>query len=76
MQCNRASRFEFDGKSMETETKTWSEFLNGDKTILEQILASEERNKSKSAGVWESQSGIRVGKLTIWVRSFEIITEF
>ena len=30
------------------------------------------RNKSKRAGLWESQSGIRVGKLTIWVRSFEI----
>ena len=30
------------------------------------------RKKSKRAGLWESQSGIRVGKLTIWVRSFEI----
>ena len=30
------------------------------------------RNKSKRAGLWESQSGIQVGKLTIWVRSFEI----
>ena len=59
-------------KSMETETTTWSEFPNGRKAIVEQILASEERNKSKRAGLWESQSGIRVGKLTIWVRSFEI----
>ena len=25
---------------------------------------------------WESQSEIQVGKLTIWVRKFEIITEF
>ena len=33
--------------------------------IVEQILASEEINKSKRAGLWESQSGIRVGKLTI-----------
>ena len=40
--------------------------------ILEQILASEEINKSKRAGLWKSQSGIRVGKLIIWVRSFEI----
>ena len=40
--------------------------------IEEQILASEERNKSKRAGLWGSQSGIRVGKLTIWVKSFEI----
>ena len=34
---------EFDGKSMETET-TWSEFPNGGKAIVEQILASEEIN--------------------------------
>ena len=46
--------------------------------IVEQILALEQRNKSKRTGLWESQSGIQVGKLTIWVRSFEtkIITEF
>ena len=29
------------------------------------------RNTSNRAGLWESQSGIRLGKLTIWVRSFE-----
>ena len=38
--------------------------------------SSEERDKSKRAGLWELQPGIRVGKLTIWIRSFEIITEF
>ena len=52
MQWDRASCFEFIRKSMETET-TWSEFHNGRKAILEQILASEERNKSKRAGLWE-----------------------
>ena len=52
---------------METEITTWSEFPYGVKAILEQIIASEERKKSKTAGLWESQSGIRVGKLTIWV---------
>ena len=31
---------------METETTTWLEFPNGQKAILEQILASEEINKS------------------------------
>ena len=72
MQWNGASCCEFDGKSVETETTTWWEFPNGGKAIVEQILASEERNKSKRAGLWESQSGIHVGKLTIWVRSFEI----
>ena len=47
MRWNGASRCEFDGKSMETETTTWSEFPNGGKAIVEQILASEEINKSK-----------------------------
>ena len=61
-----------DGKSMETEKTAWSEFPNGGKAVVEQILASEERKKSKRAGLWESHSGIRVGKLAIWERSFEI----
>ena len=37
-------RSQCDGKSMETETPTWSEFLNGGKVIVEQTLVSEERN--------------------------------
>ena len=61
-----AFHFEFIGKSMETET-TWSEFPNGGTAIVEQILVSEEIGKSKRAGLWDSQSGIQVGKLTIWV---------
>ena len=72
MWWNGASCCELFAKSMETETATCSEFANGGKAIVEQILASEERNKSKIAGLLESQCGIRVGKLTIWVRSFEI----
>ena len=71
MQWNRASRFEFDKKSMETEATTWLEFPNWGKAIVEQMPASEDRNKSKIVGLWESQSGIWVGKLTIWVRLFE-----
>ena len=35
---------------METE-KTTSEFPNGGKAIVEQILVSEERSKSKRAGL-------------------------
>ena len=35
---------EFIGKSMETETTTWSEFANGVKAMVEQILASKQRN--------------------------------
>ena len=71
IQWNRASRFEFDKKSMETEATTWLEFPNWGKAIVEQVPASEDRNKSKMVGLWESQSGIWVGKLTIWVRLFE-----
>ena len=54
-----------DSLSMETETTVWSEFPNGGKAIVEQILALEETNISRRAGLWESQSGIQVGKLTI-----------
>ena len=69
MRSNSASCYEFDGKSTETETQTWSEFPNRGKAIIERILAAEERYKSKRAGLGESQSGIQVGKLIIWLRS-------
>ena len=72
MQGNRASCFEFVENSMKTEAKIWSEFPSGREAFKEQILAPEETNKSKRAGLWESQSRIVVRKLTIWVRSFEI----
>ena len=72
MQWNGASHLEFDGKSMETERTTWSTFPNGGKPIVEQILGSGERKKSKRAGLGESQSGIQVGKL----RLLEIWAEF
>ena len=72
MEWCRLSRCEYDGKSIQTETTTWSEFPNGGKTIVEQILVSEDINKFKTAGLWESQSGMQVGKLTIWLRLFEI----
>ena len=49
-----------DRKSMETEAMPCSEFSNGGKAIVEQMLASEERKKSKRAGLLESQSGLRV----------------
>ena len=67
MEWNGASRCEFNQKSIETKTTTWSKFPYGGKAIAEQIIASEEINKSKRAGLWESQSGIQVGKLIIWV---------
>ena len=52
---------------METKKTTWSELSNEGKATAEQISASKEINKSKRAGLRESQSGIWVGKLTIWV---------
>ena len=58
MQQNGTCRFEFIGKLMETETTTCSEFPNRGKTIGEQILVSEEINKTKRVGLQESQSGI------------------
>ena len=54
MQRNRASHFESVGKSVETET-TWSEFQNGWKAIVEQILVLDERNKSKRTGLSEPE---------------------
>ena len=71
MEWNGASRFGVIEKSMETDT-TWSELTNGGKAIGQQILASEEKKKSKREGLWESQSGVWVGNLTIWMRSFEM----
>ena len=72
MQWNGVSCCEFDGKAMETETTTWSEFADGWKIFVEQMLALEKRNKSKRAGLWESLSGIWRRKLPISVRLFEI----
>ena len=61
---------ELDGKSMETKTRTWSEFPYGGKTIVEQILVSDEKINSRSRTVRVTVS-IQVEKLTIWVRSLE-----
>ena len=36
---------------MEIKKTTFSDFPNGGKTIVEKILVSEERNKSKRAGM-------------------------
>ena len=45
MPWNIASHSEFHGKSLQTETTTRSEFPNGVKAVVKQILASEEINK-------------------------------
>ena len=54
---------------METEVTTWPEFLNERKATAEQIQGSKE--KFKRARLWEVQSRIWVGKLTIGVKSFD-----
>ena len=69
---NKIFCFEFYRKSIVTEKTTWSDFPNGENTIVGQILEPEEINKSKRVELQESQLEIRVGKLNIWVRSFEI----
>ena len=78
MQWIGTSCCKFDGKSMETETTTWSEFPNGAKAIVEQILASEEINKSKRAGLWESvwDPSRKVNHLSKVIWDTKIITEF
>ena len=44
---------------METETTTISEFLSGGKATVEQMLRTEEINKSKRAGLWVLSSKIK-----------------
>ena len=56
--------FEFEKKSTETERTKWLEFFNDGKAIVEQIPGLENKNKSKRAGLRESQSGIQVGQVT------------
>ena len=58
------------GKSMETETITWSEFLYREKVTVEHMPGLKEIIKPKRAGQWESELGIQVGKLN--VRLFDI----
>ena len=62
--------FAFNGNSVETDymvkISQWKENHCSTK------LVSEEINKSERAGLWQPQSGIPVGKLTILIRSFEV----
>ena len=75
-----ACPFGFEGKSTETEATIWSELSNEARSAFQQILGSEDRNRSKKKGLWESNSEIWVGELFILVRSIQIekldITEF
>ena len=71
-----ASCFEFDRKSIESETATWLEFLSEGKAFVEQILASEEINNSKEQDC-ESQSAavqIRTGQWSITATLWPLTT--
>ena len=71
-----ANWWEVNG-NWETETTT-SEFPNGGKAIVKQILASEERNKSKRAGLWDTVWDLsrKVNHLSKVISDRKIITEF
>ena len=59
----RGIPFRFQGKWMETQTRTWSKFRNGRKANVGQQLGFKKINKLKKAEMSVSQSGIHVGKL-------------
>ena len=66
-------------KSLETET-IWSEFPNGWKAIVEQILASKEINKIKIAGLWVTirDPVMKVNYLSevIWDSKINLVYQF
>lgn len=59
----------------EREATTWSSFINGGKANVEKIIKLKDIDKSKSAGLWEPHSGIRVGKLSIWARLLQWVNQ-
>ena len=71
MWWNGASCCEFDGKLMVTET-TWSEFPNGGKAIVEEMLASEEEKTPKGKimriTVWDPSRKVNHVSKIIWDR--------
>ena len=65
MRWNRASRREYDGNLIGTETKTWSEFPNGGEAFLEQILASEEGETVRTT-VWYPSRKVNHLSKVVW----------
>ena len=64
---------------MESETTTWWEFCIGGKTIVEQKLASEERNKSKEQDYENHSLGStrrKVNHLNKVILDRKIVTKF
>ena len=62
MWCKKAFLFEFESqcKQKQHDQRTSTQR----KATVEQIIASEEMNKSKRAGLSESHRGLREGELT------------
>ena len=61
---------------MGTETTTWSEFIDGVKTI-EQILASEEKNiESTTVRVTARNPNMKVNRLSRVIRDYQVYQFF
>ena len=74
MQWNETSQCEFDGKLMETEKQHDQNLPIVGTFIVEQMLASEERNKSNP--IWDLSSKVNHLSKFMWDDLVEIITEF
>ena len=78
MRWNKASHCQDDGKSMKTETATWSEFPNGGKAIVEQVPVSRKKEIQKRRTVritvWDLSWKVSHLSKVIWDR--KITTEF
>ena len=70
-----ASCFEFNGKSVETETTT-SEFSNEGKAIVEQILASEEVQKSRTMRFTVRDPSRKINHLSKVTKERKVIIKF
>ena len=65
-------------KSTEADTITWSKLPWEEKASTEHSPGSEVRNKSRKVGLWVPESGMQVGKSTLWMklRVIEILKEY
>ena len=57
---------------MKNETITWSKYSNAVKATTKQTVGFENKIKYTTEELWESLIRIPTGKLTIWIRSFQI----
>ena len=57
---------------MKNETITWSKCSNVVKATTKQTVGLENKIRYTTGELWESLIRIPAGKLTIWIRSFQI----